>query len=196
MTKPPKVRDRFGKATLVAWFVVVAMVSAGVLARHLVAMPVPAKTARFGATMLALRHAGAPSSWLAVHVLSSECRCSLRVVDHLVSTVRPDGWSEIVLWIGDVDPPAELAARFDVRRVTPAELAKLGIEAAPLLVAVSPDGVVRYAGGYTDRKQGPVNHDLEILAAARGDGPVPSFPLFGCAVSERLQQALSTLPSP
>ncbi len=192
MAASRKLRDRAGKATLVVWFVVLTMFSAGMLARHLLAMPAPSKTARLGQHLAALH----PRSWLAVHVLSSECACSQRVVAHLLDSQRPAGWAEIVLWVGDVEPSAELVRRFDVRRVTAADLARYEIEAAPLLVAVTPDGDVRYAGGYTDRKQGPVFHDLEVLAAARASVELPSFPLFGCATSERLKDALANLPTP
>jgi len=191
-----RLRNRVGKATLVVWFTVMTMFSAGMLARHLLAMPAPTRTARLGHHLSALQRPGAPPSWLAVHVLSSECTCSKRVVAHLLESQRPAGWTEIVLWVGDLEPSAELVRRFDVRRVTAADLARYEIEAAPLLVAVTPDGDVRYAGGYTDRKQGPVFHDLDILAAARASADLPSFPLFGCATSERLKSALANLPTP
>jgi hypothetical protein len=188
-----RIRDRLGKATLVAWFAVLTLVSAGMLARHLLAMPAPSKTARLAQHLAEL---APPRSWLAVHVLDSECRCSNRVVAHLLATARPAGWVEVVLWVGDTEPSPELARRFDVRRVTAADLARYEIEAAPLLVAVTPDGEVRYAGGYTDRKQGPVFHDLEVLAAARASAAVATLPLFGCATSDRLKANLATLPTP
>ena len=191
-----RLRKRAGRTTLIVWFAVMTLFSAGMLARHVLAMPAPAPTARLGQHLMALRPADAPPTWLAVHVLSSECRCSLRVVAHLVDSARPTGWTEIVLWVGDVTPPPELVRAFDVRRVTAADLARYEIEAAPLLVAIAPDGDVRYAGGYTDRKQGPTFHDLEVLTAARGTTAIPSLPLFGCATSERLQRALSSLPTP
>ena len=191
----PELRNAAGRATLVAWFVAMTLLSAGLLARHLLAMPTPTRTARLGQHLLALRGT-APPAWLAVHVISSECRCSQRIVSHLLDSVRPAGWSEIVLWVGDLAPSVDLTRRFDVRRVTAADLATYEIEAAPLLVAVAPDGAVRYAGGYTDRKQGPVIHDLELLAAARSAIEIPALPLFGCATSERLQRALASLPTP
>ena len=178
------------------WFVMLVFCSAGLLARHLLAMPTPLKTVRLGAHLMTLVPGHGPKTWLAVHVLSSECQCSQRVVTHLLDTPRPSGWTEVVLWVGDIEPSAELVRRFDVRRVAAADLASYEIEAAPLLVAVSPDGMVRYAGGYTDRKQGPVFHDVEVLAAARASIEVPGLPLFGCATSERLKGALAALPTP
>ncbi|HEX4455940.1 MAG TPA: hypothetical protein VH143_34000 [Kofleriaceae bacterium] len=187
-------RAWFGRAVLIAWFVVVTVGSAGLLARHLLALPAPAPTSDLGARLLALR-GGAPGTWVAVHVLGGDCRCSQRIADHLIASARPAGWAELVLWIGD-SPPSGLEQHFDVRRVDAARLAALGIEAAPLLVAIAPDGSVRYAGGYTDRKQGPVEHDLEILSAVRASLPPPSLPVFGCATSDRLRARLAVLPTP
>ena len=182
-----------GPTALAVWFGVMTLFCAGLLARHLLAMPTPAPTARLGEHLATLRPPG--TTWLAVHVLSSDCRCSQRVVDHLLHSERPAGWHEVVLWVGDLEPAPELTRRFDVRRVTAAELAAYAIEAVPLLVAVTPANEVRYAGGYTDRKQGPVYHDVEILAAAR-ERDVTAIPLFGCATSERLRHALAALPVP
>jgi hypothetical protein len=99
-----------------------------------------------------------------------------------------------VLWVGEGDPPSNLVESFDVRRVSSTDLATYEIEGAPLLLAVSPHGEVRYAGGYTDRKQGATFHDLVVLAAAY-DADVPALPLFGCAISDRLRQTLSRLPT-
>jgi len=179
---------------LIGWFAVLTLVSAGMLARHLLAMPTPEKTVELGHHLQTLQRPGSSPGWLAVHVLSSECRCSQRVVAHLLEGERPPGWTEIVLWVGDLQPDPELVRRFDVRRVQATDLARYGIEAAPLFVAVTPAGEVRYAGGYTDRKQGAVFHDLQVLAEARGSTAISSLPLFGCATSDRLRDALSNLP--
>jgi hypothetical protein len=130
-----------------------------------------------------------------VHVLYSDCRCSQRVAEHLATTERPQGWSEIVLWIGDDAPPAGLAQRFDLRRATAAELASYGVESAPSMILADPAGNIRYAGGYTDRKQGPVIEDLRILTAVRRSEDVSNLPLFGCAVSARLKSDLAVLPT-
>ena len=188
-------RSRVGKVALVGWFVVTAMLSAGLLARHLLAMPVPAPTARLAAHLAVLRPS-ASHGWLAVHVINAECRCSRSIVDHLLASARPPGWVEVVLWVGSGAPPPALSDRFDVRRLTMAELAALEIEAAPLLLVVSPEDEIRYVGGYTSRKQGPAIEDLEILADARARRPVEGLPLFGCPISERLRTALARLPSP
>ena len=189
-------RRRAGKIALVAWFVAMVVVGSGLLAKHVLALPAPAQSPRLAASMAALRGPRAQGQWLAVHVLYSECRCSQRIVDHLVSTERPGGWSEVVLWVGNLAPRAELEQRFDVRRVGSGDLAAYGIEAAPLLIVADPTGHLRYVGGYTTRKQGPVVDDLRIFDESRREDVVASLPVFGCAVSDRLKRALAVLPTP
>lgn len=171
------------------------VLGAGLLAKHVVALPAPDKNPRLSRALTPLRHAG-EARWLAVHVLYAECRCSQRVVAHLSSTRRPRGWQEVVLWVGAPAPDPALAGAFDVRRATQAELLRFGIESAPLLVVLDPNDRAVYVGGYTDRKQGPVIRDLEILADAERRSELTSLPVFGCAVSDRLKRALSVLPTP
>ena len=173
-----------GKAALALWFAAMVFLGAGLLARHLLAMPAPRPA-------VALAR---PGKWVAVHALYGECRCSQRIADHLETSERPAGWTEIVLWVG-TDPPKKLSERFEVRTVTPTELAALGIEAAPSMAVIDPSGTTRYAGGYTERKQGPVIDDVRIMREAQHQD-VKALPVFGCAVSNRLQTELSVLPTP
>jgi hypothetical protein len=76
--------------------------------------------------------------------------------------------------------PEELAARFHV-------------QAAPLLAVLSDAGQIRYLGGYTDRKQGPLIRDREIMDGVRDRKQTPELPLFGCAVSQSLRKIIDPL---
>ncbi len=193
-SRPTLLGSLLPRVALAGWFGVMLAVGATLLAKHLVALPAPARSAHLAGGLVALRPVDARSPWLAVHVLYAGCRCSQRIVDHLLGDTRPAGWSEVVAWVGAAPPPAELARRFTVRILTRAQLATFGIEAAPLLVAIDPAGQVRYAGGYTTRKQGPVIEDGAILDELRSS-PAPrtpeALPVFGCAVSDRLKDHLS-----
>jgi hypothetical protein len=188
-------RTTLSGIALTAWFVSMLGLGAGLLARHMLPLRAPQDTKRLGASLDGLRSSDERGRWLAVHVLYADCRCSLRIADHLALTVRPPEWAEVVLWVGEPGPSPDLGSRFDVRRVSSADLARYGIEAAPLLVAIDPAGTVHYVGGYTDRKQGPVIDDRRLMAAARDSDFVPSLPVYGCAVSDRLQNELATLPT-
>ncbi len=165
---------------------------ASLLAKHVVALPVSVAGVRLASSVHQLRAPQSAGKWLAVHVLYSECRCSQRVVAHLSSSVRPTGWDEEVLWVGPGALDPVLASRFRVRRLSSVELAHLGIDSAPLMIVASPDDEIRYAGGYSQRKQAPALDDLRILADSRRQ-VVASLPVFGCAVSERLRRQFAGL---
>lgn len=131
-----------------------------------------------------------------VHVLYQRCACSRRIIDHLVAGARPQDMAErVVLVDAAADTVNELvAAGFHVDQVSAEALhADWHIDAAPLLLVVDPAGTVRYAGGYTARKQGPVIADLDIVGRVRAGSAAESLPLFGCAVSRALQSSVDPL---
>jgi hypothetical protein len=183
-----------GRVALAVWFVTMLGSGAGLLARHLLPFRAPASVDRLAASVNKLRLPNEEGRWVAVHVLYADCRCSLRIAEHLAHSARPEGWVEVVLWVGEPGPAADLRTRFDVRLTSSEELARLGVESAPLLVALDPEGHAHYAGGYTERKQGPGIDDTRLLAAARSSAFVPGLPVYGCAVSDRLRNELASLP--
>ncbi len=67
-------------------------------------------------------------------------------------------------------------------------MTKYGIESAPLMIVDDAHGVIRYAGGYTSRKQGLDYQDQAIVHQLLSGAEVDPLPLFGCAVSQRLKQ--------
>jgi hypothetical protein len=183
-----------GRFAVIVWFAAMLAVGAALLAKHVIALPAPAKDQKLAAALSALRLPEEQGKWLAFHVLYSECRCSQRVVAHLLATTRPSGWAEVVLWTGNQPSDPALEQHYRVKRSTSAELARLGIDAAPLLVVLDPRGGLHYVGGYSERKQGPVLDDLRILNQAQRAGVLGSLPVFGCAVSDRLRRQLAIIP--
>jgi hypothetical protein len=132
------------------------------------------------------------SGWTAIHVLYGGCRCSQRIVDHLLASPRPADLHELVMLVGadrDQAIAGGLAARgFSVAWLSPDQLAsRFGIEGAPTFALVDPTRTVRYLGGYTLRQQGPDIRDLAIVRAIRAGDDVADLPVFGCAVSRRLR---------
>ena len=182
-----------GRAALLAlWFVGVVVLMATLALGHQFALAAldrqhPALTA--GLARL-LRHGA--GGWAAVHVLYGRCRCSQRIAEHLRASQRPEDLRELVLLVGDEHDDvtgARLAERgFEVVPVAAEALAtRFGIEGAPAFVLIDPARRVRYLGGYTARKQGPDIRDLAIVREARQGVRVLDLPVFGCAVSQRLQ---------
>jgi hypothetical protein len=167
------------------------------MAGHWTTLPLPEpEDVEFKAALVALRPRPEAESWVAIHVLYSKCRCSQRVLDHLFETQRPEGLDETILLVG-ADEGIEARtnrAGFHLVVVNPSELqTEYHIVSAPLLLVLSPDDAVRYAGGYTGRKQGYDVHDLEIVDAVRNGRAADRLPLYGCGVSKELQNLLDPI---
>jgi len=182
---------------LAAWVGLSFVVQTTLMASHWYTLPTPDRAdAALEDALGELVPPHADGSWVAVHVLYSQCRCSQRVFDHLFESQRPDGLHETVLLVGeDASIEARAAsAGFDVWVVSPPELeSRFGIVSAPLLLVLGPDAGLRYAGGYTERKQGYDVQDLKIVESLRrGDDPA-GLPLYGCGVSKELQQLLDPM---
>lgn len=175
------------------WAAVFVVVGASLMVGHWYTLPRPAAEDPDFASRLASLRGDDADGWFAVHVLYSKCRCSQRVFDHLFESERPQGVAEAVLLVGADDEIERRASSrgFDLHVVTPRQLAQeYRIEAAPLLAVLSPTDQVRYAGGYTDRKQGYDVRDVEILRNLIDGEESQDLPLFGCGVSKELQQLL------
>ncbi len=187
------------RAALALWFAAMLAIGVSLLVRHSVALPRPTADAELARSMSALRSPLDVDRWMVVHVLYGECRCSQRIAEHLLSSPRPVDVVEYVLLVG---ADAALEARLTVRGfrttvVASSELAeRYHVVAAPLLVVIAPSGGIRYAGGYTTRKQGPDPQDLSLVATARDERWTDALPVFGCAVSEKLQRELNPLGLP
>jgi hypothetical protein len=183
--------------TLSAWALGLLLLCAYLLASHLVALPVPSQdNPGLMAALEQSRSAQERGRWLMVHVIYGDCPCSMRVVDHLLERELAPGTRERMLLVGE-DPG--LAARmrshgYRVEEMSAQQLKeRYEIEGVPLLVIADPAGRLRYVGGYTARKQGPDIQDTKILAELRADRSIASLPLFGCAVSRELREALNPL---
>jgi hypothetical protein len=181
------------------WVPTGLVLGASLLAPHWTTLPMPAQDdADLVAALERLRTPGDEDAWMAVHVLYAACSCSGRVVDHLARAPRPQDLVDKVLLVGTTPAiEARLSeSSMTIVRTTPDELAeRFAIEGAPMLLVVDPKGVIRYRGGYTERKQSFAIHDLDIIARLRADDVVATLPLFGCAVSDELRALLDPFRS-
>lgn len=190
----PNKTSRLGKALLAGWAVVVLTGLASMSLGHMAAMPEPDDEARLVRELRALRRD--PARGFVVHVIYAGCSCTARLFTHLTQRPRFADADELVLFVGD-DPAKRVAAeRAGLRFTTtsPAVLAeRYGIEAAPLLAAFDAAGRLRYLGGYYNHPSTVFPLDEKIHAQlAQGAAPAP-LPVFGCAVSARLQASVDPL---
>jgi hypothetical protein len=194
-----RIGSRIGlRGVFAAWAVAFVVICAYLLAPHLLTLPVPESGDAGLQRSVAHRLPGQQARWLVLHVLDEDCPCSLRVLDHLLTTPRPSGVVERVVLIAAAGDPARTAAirarGFDLDVVSPDRLGeRYHLEAAPLLVVVDPADIVRYVGGYTPRKQADDVRDQAIIAAVTHGERVAPLPTFGCAVGAALRTTLDPL---
>ncbi len=184
------------RAFLVVWAVVLSVICTVFMVGHWVTLPVPDVEDEQVQGGLRELVGQSSDSWHLVHVLYSQCRCSQRIFDYLLESERPRGAREVVLLVGPHESFSRSArARgFSVEHVAPEELKlRYGIESAPLLLILSPDGAVRYSGGYTARKQGIDYRDITLLAELQARGDADRLPLYGCGTSRELQSYLDPI---
>jgi hypothetical protein len=186
------VKSWLGKLLLAVWAVAVLFGMAALSFGHISAMPDP--EARLARELLALRRD--PGKAFYVHVIYANCSCTQRLFAHLMERARFADANELVLFVGrdpDKQAAAERAGMIFVS-TSPEELAgRHGIEAAPLLVAFDQAGRMRYLGGYYDHPSTIFPRDEKIHAQLAGGARAEPLPVFGCAVSARLQKSLDPL---
>ncbi len=185
----------WGKIFLVLWVIAVSLLLSLLGAQH--AAPFARSSALGGTTSFVHSLTQESGAWQMLHVVADGCRCSARVIDHLLQRGRYAGLgAEAVVVIGH-RPDWERKLRalgFSYAELSGDAVAeKTGVEAAPTLVIIDPQGTVRYAAGYYKTWQLIEAQDAAILQQVKqGQDPVP-LPLFGCAFSQRLQAAVDPL---
>ena len=182
------------KVFLAGWIVIALTGLASLSLSHMAAMPEPDDEARLTRAMLALRH-DTTTNFL-VHVIYAGCSCTERLFAHLVERGRLPGSDELVLFVGEDPVKRQSAERagFAFTTVSATELAdRYGLEAAPVLAAFDATGRLRYVGGYYAHPSTVSPLDEKIYAQlATAASPAP-LPVFGCAVSARLQKSVDPL---
>jgi hypothetical protein len=197
-TGPPGVprirKDWIGKALLAGWIIVTLTGIASLSVSHMAAMPEPDEEALLTRAMLALRRDS--TRIFLVHVIYAGCSCTDRLFAHLLERGPFPGTEEIVLFVGEDGLKRQSVERagFAFATVSAEELAaRYGLEAAPVLVAFDAAGRLRYAGGYYAHPSTLSPLDQSIHAQLAKDATPRPLPVFGCAVSARLQQAVDPL---
>jgi hypothetical protein len=162
-------KDWIGKSLLAGWIFVTLVGLAALSVGHMASLPEPEDEALLS-----------PRALFA----------------HLVARRPFPGAEEAVLFVG-VDAVKQESARragFTFTTVSAQELAiRFGLEAAPVLVVFDSAGRLRYAGGYYAHPATITPLDERIYAQLAAGANVEPLPVFGCAVSSRLQISLNPL---
>ncbi len=189
----------FGRFLLASWALLAVGGIALLSTKHLAPLPEPGNEALLSRAILKLRH-NASKPFL-VHVIYSECSCSKSLLTHLLARGPFAGSEELILFVGTDAKTQQAANRsgFEFSSVTDSELvARFGLEAAPVLLVFDALSKLRYAGGYYDHPAAITPLDERIHRQLAAGANVQPLPVFGCAVSARLQKSLdprSRLPT-
>jgi hypothetical protein len=190
----PAKKNWIGNGLLTAWVVVTLLILAALSVEHMASLPAPSNEVQFSRAMLKMRRISGKN--FLVHVIYSECSCSRALFAHLLARGPFSGAEEAVLFVG-ADPDKQASAHragFNFATVSALELAsRFGLEAAPVLAVFDPAGRLRYVGGYYAHPATIQPLDERIYAQLTIGLSVDPLPVFGCAVSARLQQSLSPL---
>lgn len=202
LARPRRLRRAAVGLLLGAWAIPCVAIGAVLMAGHWAPLPVPDRADPHLARELsrvapaAFGRSQAPAEWEMVHILYSDCRCSQRTFDYLFERGPVEGAFELVVLVGREAGYLRRAreAGFAVETVTRRELKqRFHVESAPLLLIVDPAGQVRYAGGYTRRKQGLDYQDVELLQRLQAGDATSDLPAYGCGVSRELQAYLDPI---
>ena len=180
-----------GTFVLAGWAMLAVAGIAFLGTKHLASLPEPGNEVLLSRSVLKLRHrAGKP---FLVHVIYSECSCSKSLLAHLLARRTFPDSEELILFVGR-DAKTEQAAQrsgFEFSSVSDSELvSRFGLEAAPVLLVFDAGSKLRYAGGYYDHPATITPLDEKIHEQLAVGANVQPLPVFGCAISGRLQKSL------
>lgn len=184
-------KNYFGKVFIVIWIVVITVVMSLQMASHLVSMPIPENIDNF-LNKIKKSYYKDDGRAVIVHAIYEKCSCTNSLLKHLVERGLQPLSQEVIFVIGSEAPyESELVAKgFSVFKMKQDEFVnEFGIEAAPLLTLINNKGELKYMGGYFKTSEARVSTDQEIIQKALiEDKPPEPLPLYGCAVSDRLQK--------
>jgi hypothetical protein len=187
--------NRLGRLFLLAWVPGTICGLAALMLNHFVSMPNPDDLERLRKGVLGFTQGD--HGFRLVHVIYQDCSCTNNLFTHLMDRGAFPEAEETILFIGKDNERRLKAARagFRFREISSATLTEqLGVEAAPLLIVLSNDGGrLAYIGGYYDEPATIRALDEAVFASVEGGATPDPLPLYGCAVSERLQSAIDPL---
>jgi len=189
----PVSKDRLGKIFLILWIPLISIVISFQMVNHIVSMPLPDDYRKIQDRMPRLRQS---KGWLMVHVIYKNCSCTNALTTSLIDRKVTPNLEEWVIYAGSDRKIQEQfeAAGFLFQAETKVSIdERYGIEAAPMLLIFSPENGLAYGGGYFERPSVFHSMDQALLRRIKEGEAVDALPLYGCAVSPRLQKLIDPL---
>ncbi len=186
-------KDRLGKIALIIWIPLISIVISIQMINHIVSIPLPEDYRKIQAQMPRLRQS---ERWLMVHVIDENCSCTKALTKSLIDRQAQIDVEEWVLYVGRdpmIKAQFEGAGYLFDAETRPSLDDRYGIEAAPMLFILSPNDALQYGGGYFERPSVFRAMDQALLRQIRAGNTVEALPLYGCAVSPRLQKLIDPL---
>lgn len=135
--------------------------------------------------------------WTLTHVLGQGCKCSKIVYEYLLQRGPRSDVFESVVVLGDMPEESTRLSQkgFHVEKKEARSLASEKAVGVPFLLITSGKGEALYAGGYASSmiKENTPLLDLQILDSLRGGKSAQELPIFGCAISQRIQSLIDPL---
>jgi hypothetical protein len=194
--KPKWLSEKVLLVLLVAWLLACTAVISALSLGHVVALPLPEDSAvgRFKTMLLSYKNAELSTQFVA-HILAEDCSCTRSLAEHLLSKGPRKASDELILFVGNNSELASeaAAAGFRFQQIASSELTEMGLESAPVLAVFDRDQNLNYLGGYYDHPAAirPLNES--IRDSITSGALLEPLPIFGCAISQRLQEAFDPL---
>ena len=188
-------KDTLGKIFLFFWIIIVSTIISFQMAGHLLTMPVPKDLERLDKQLNLLTGS---EKFTGLHILFDKCSCTNSLIKSLLKHPSSKEINESILWVGTKESlgvRAEKFLEFGYRIIytdTASLKQNFGVEVAPIL-ALKEGKIFRYLGGYYDRPGSTLSHEKAIIKAVLAQQTPKSLPVYGCAVSDDLQNIIDPL---
>ena len=139
------------------------------------------------------------NNWQIIHFIGGECKCSEFLTEYLEKRGPSDEFSEKIVIFDDLEDKKSFYQRLSKKgfNVYKRDYDKTSNEnkpeGIPLLVIASPEGDVKYEGGYSDKMLNPFSKikDLELAKSHKNnEKDIKTLPAYGCYLSKKYKKWL------
>ncbi len=177
---------------LVAWALLLMVVSTTLMLGHTYMLPPPTDFERMQATVAQFADG---RENLIIHIIYEHCTCTDSLFRHLLKRGSAKDVAELVLFVGEGDERRGAVLKGGYEYINTSSnfvQERLFIDAAPALLVFHQDKI-QYAGGYYLTSATVNPQDQRIVAAVRVGAHPELLPLYGCPLSRAEQRRIDPL---